>query len=172
MDQKSRILSLRDVASQIDSGGDLETVLRHLIAAACRHANWALGSIMGIDAAHGYAHVIVRHDPTLIERQLPDKWELATSPSLIALQRNEPVYIRDARESAEFPGYRKEAFERDYRTVLVMPMNCRDAEGRPMVLSVIAREVTDVSEDDLAFLGTIIHLGAIAVERALRLEAQ
>lgn len=172
MDQKSQILSLRDVASQINSGGDLQTVLQHLIAAACRHANWALGSIMGIDAAHGYAYVIVRHDPTLIERQLPDRWELATSPSLIALQRNEPIYIRDVRESSEFPGYRNEAFERDYRTVLVMPMNCRDAEGRPMVLSVIARQVTDVSEEDLAFLGTIIHLGAIAVEREHRLEAE
>ena len=83
MDQTSRILSLRDVASQINSGGDLATVLQHLIAAACRHANWALGSIMSIDAAHGFAHVIVRHDPTLIHRDLPDRWELATSPSLI-----------------------------------------------------------------------------------------
>ena len=172
LDQKSRILSLRDVASHINSGGDLTTVLQHLIAAACRHANWALGSIMGIDAAHGYAHVIVRHDPTLIQRDLPDRWELATSPSLIALQRNEPVYLRDARESAEFPGYRKEAFERDYRTVLVMPMNCADAEGRPMVLSVIARTVTEVTEGDLAFLGTIIHLGAIAVEKQHRLAAE
>lgn len=172
MNQKSRILSLRDVASQINSGGDLTTVLQHLIAAACRHANWALGSIMSIDASHGYAYVIVRHDPTLIHRHLPDRWELANSPSLIALQRNEPVYIRDARESAEFPGYRKEAFERDYRTVLVMPMNCADAEGRPMVLSVIARTVTEVMEDDLAFLGTVIHLGAIAVEKEHRLTAE
>ena len=172
LDQRSRLLSLRDVASQINSGGDLATVLHQLIAAACRHADWALGSIMGIDAAHGYAHVIVRHDPTLIHRALPDRWELANSPSLIALQRNQPVYIRDARESVEFPGYRKEAFERDYRTVLVMPMNCADAEGRPMVLSVIARAVTEVTEDDLAFLGTIIHLGAIAVEKQHRLAAE
>ncbi len=172
MRRKSQILSLRDVASQINSGGDLQTVLQHLVAAACRHANWALGSIMSIDAAHGHAYVIVRYDPTLIERHLPDRWELATSPSLIALQRNEPVYIRDARESSEFPGYRKEAFERDYRTVLVMPMDCKDAEGRPMVLNVIAREVTDVSDDDLAFLGTILHLGALAVEKEHRLEAE
>jgi DNA-binding PucR family transcriptional regulator len=172
LDQKSQILSLRDVASQINSGGDLQTMLQQLIAAACRHANWSLGSIMSIDAAHGHAHVIVRHDPTLIERQLPDRWELATSPSLIALQRNEPVYIRDARESTEFPGYRKEAYERDYRTVLVIPMDCKDTEGRPMVLSVIARQLTEVSDDDLAFLGTITHLGAIAVEREHRLEAE
>ncbi len=172
MRRKSQILSLRDVASQINSGGDLQTVLQHLVASACRHANWALGSIMSIDAAHGHAYVIVRYDPTLIERHLPDRWELATSPSLIALQRNEPVYIRDARESSDFPGYRKEAFERDYRTVLVMPMDCKDAEGRPMVLNVIAREVTDVSDDDLAFLGTILHLGALAVEKEHRLEAE
>ncbi len=127
---------------------------------------------MGIDAAHGDAYVIARYDPTLIDRPLPEKWQLATSPSLIALQRNEPVYIRDARESDEFPGYRKEAFERDYRTVLVIPMNCNDAAGRPMVLSVIARQITDVSDADLAFLGTIIHMGAIAVEREHRLEAE
>ncbi|MBN7807795.1 MULTISPECIES: helix-turn-helix domain-containing protein [Agrobacterium] len=172
MDQKSQILSLRDAASQINSVGDLQTVLQHLIDAACRHAHWALGSIMGIDAAHGDAYVIVRYDPTLIDRQLPEKWQLATSPSLIALQRNEPVYIRDARESDEFPGYRKEAFERDYRTVLVIPMNCNDAEGRPMVLSVISRQVTEVSDADLAFLGAIIHMGAIAVEREHRLDAE
>ncbi|MEQ5777313.1 helix-turn-helix domain-containing protein [Thalassospira sp. NFXS8] len=169
MDQTSRILSLRDVASQINSGGDLETILQQLIAGACRHANWALGSIMAIDAAHGYAYVLARHDPTLLQRPLPNKWELAMSPSLIALQRNEPVYIRDARASEEFPGYQKEAFERDYRTVLVMPMNCEDFEGRPMVLSVIARQVTDVNELDLAFLGMITHLGTIAVERERRL---
>jgi len=172
VDQTSRILALRDVASQINSGGDLATVLRHLIEAACHHAHWALGSIMAIDAAHGYADVIVRYDPTLLQRQLPDRWELATSPSLIALQRNEPVYIRDARESVEFPGYRKEAFERDYRTVLVMPMNCADAQGWPMVLSVISRQITAVSEEDLAFLGMIVHLGAIAVEREHRLQAE
>ena len=171
MDHKSQLLALRDVASQINSGGDLATVLRHLIEAACHHAHWALGSIMAIDAAHGYAHVIVRYDPTLLQRALPDKWELATSPSLIALQRNEPVYIRDARQSDEFPGYRREAFERDYRTVLVMPMNCSDAEGWPMVLSVIARQITDVSDEDLAFVGMIVHLGAIAVEREHRLQA-
>jgi len=171
-DQISRLSSLRDVASQIDSGGDLESVLRSLVLAACEHGGWALGSIMAIDAPHGEAHVIVRHDPTLLRRPLVNRWELATSPALIALQRNEPVYIRDARVSDEFPGYRKEAFERDYRTVLVLPMSCFDSEGRPMVLNVISRDVTDVSDDDLAFMGIIVHLGGIAVAREHRLRAQ
>lgn len=171
-DQMSRMSSLRDVASRIDSGGDLDTVLRDLIRAACEHGGWALGSIMAIDAPHGEAHVIVRHDPTLLRRPLENRWELATSPALIALQRNEPIYIRDARASEEFPGYRKEAFERDYRTVLVLPMSCFDAQGRPMVLNVVSRDVADVTADDLAFMSMIVHLGGIAVAREHRLRSQ
>lgn len=171
-DQASQMRSLRDVASRINSGGDLDTVLRDLIRAACEHGGWALGSIMAIDAPHGDAHVVVRHDPTLLRRRLEDRWELATSPALIALQRNEPIYIRDARASEEFPGYRREAFERDYRTVLVLPMSCSDAQGRAMVLNVVSRDIQDVSADDLAFMSMIVHLGGIAVEREHRLRAQ
>ena len=172
MDHESQILSLRDAASLINSGGDLQSVLRDLVLAACRHAQWTLGSIMGIDAPHGHAYVIVRHDPTLIHRTLPDRWELATSPSIVALNRNEPVYIRDARVSEEFPGYRREAFERDYRSVLVMPMNCVDEDGRPMVLTVVSREITEVTAQDIAFIGMIVHLGEIAVEKQHRLRQE
>ena len=93
MVETSRIQSLRVVASLINSGGDLATVLQRLVLAACRHANWSMGSIMAVDVEHGYALVVVRHDPTLIQRPLPDRWELATSPSLVALRRNEPVFI-------------------------------------------------------------------------------
>ena len=169
MDQKAQIPSLRDVASLVNSGTDLPTVLRHLVLAACRHANWTMGSIMSIDAAEGYAYVMCRHDPALLQRPLPDRWELATSPSGIALRRNEPVYIRDARQSEEFPEYRREAFERDYRSVLVVPMNCKDTEDRPMVLSLISREIMDITSDDLAFIGLIVHLGEIAVDKQHRL---
>jgi DNA-binding PucR family transcriptional regulator len=169
VDQKAQIPSLRDVASLVNSGTDLPTVLQHLVLAACRHANWTMGSIMSIDAAEGYAYVMCRHDPALLQRPLPDRWELATSPSGIALRRNEPVYIRDARQSEEFPEYRREAFERDYRSVLVVPMNCKDTEDRPMVLSLISREIMDITSDDLAFIGLIVHLGEIAVDKQHRL---
>jgi len=172
MVETSRIQSLRVVASLINSGGDLATVLQRLVLAACRHANWSMGSIMAVDVEHGYALVVVRHDPTLIQRPLPDRWELATSPSLVALRRNEPVFIPDARVSEEFPGYRREAFERDYHSVLVVPMNCTDDSGRPLVLSVVSRGIIEVSEEDLAFIGMIVQLGEIAVERQHRLRAE
>lgn len=168
----SQILSLRDVASQIDACNDLEATLKCLIAATCRHAGWAMGSIMAIDAQGGYAQVLARHDPTLIAAQLADRWALASSPTLVALRRNEPVHIRDAHFADAYPGYRQDARDRDYRTVLVLPMNCKDALDRPMVLTVISRQVKEVAEADLAFLGTIIHLGSIAVERTHRQAVQ
>ncbi|GJD49345.1 hypothetical protein OPKNFCMD_2075 [Methylobacterium crusticola] len=171
-DQASWLRSLRDVASRISSDADLDALLRDLIRSACEHGAWDLGSIMAVDAAGGYAHVMARHDSALLRRRLEDRWALATSPALVALRRGEPVYIRDARESEAFPGYRREAFERDYRTVLVIPMACTDAEGHPLVLVVVSRAVREVSGDDLAFMGMIVHLGAIAIERGHRHRAQ
>ena len=67
-DQLSRIMSLRDVASQINSDGDLDTLLRDLIQAACRHGSWDLGSIMTVDLAHGYALVTARHETNAMLR--------------------------------------------------------------------------------------------------------
>ncbi|WP_233838761.1 helix-turn-helix domain-containing protein [Paraburkholderia sp. ZP32-5] len=171
-DQLSRIVALRDVASQINSDNDLDALLPDLIKAACRHGSWDLGSVMAVDLAHGWSLVMARHDPTLLPRPLLDRWELATSPALVALQRGEPVYIRDARQSEEFPGYRRDANERDYCTVLIFPMTSVDANGRPMVVTVASRKVTDVSAETLAFMATIVHLGDIAVERAHRHRAE
>jgi DNA-binding PucR family transcriptional regulator len=171
-DQLSRIVALRDVASQINSDGDLDALLRDLIKVACRHGSWDLGSVMAVDLAHGWSLVMARYETTLLPRPLSDRWELATSPALVALQRGEPVYIRDARQSEEFPGYRRDANERDYCTVLIFPMASVDAHGRPMVVSVASRKVTDVSAEDLAFMATIVHLGTIAVDRAHRHRAE
>ncbi len=171
-DTLSLMSSLRDVASRINADADVDTLLHSLIELACHHGSWDLGSIMSVDIAHGYALVIARRDPTLLKRALADRWELATSPALVALQRNEPVYIRDALETTEFLGYRREAPERGYRTVLVLPMASCDAEGRPMVLVVSARKVVDVAPEHLAFMELVVHLGAIAIERAHRQRAQ
>ena len=49
-DQLSRIVALRDVASQINSDGDLDALLRDLIKAACQHGGWDLGSVMACSA--------------------------------------------------------------------------------------------------------------------------
>lgn len=172
LDHRSLLRALRDAASLINSSGDLDTMLHHLVYAACHHGTWAMGAVMAIDRDNGYAHVLARHDPTLIPNRLENRWALATSPALVALTRNEPVVIADAFASEEFPGYRQEAHQRGYRTVVVLPMGCSDDAGRPMVLTAQSRSVVEVTEEDLAFLGTIVHLGAIAVDKAHRLRAE
>ena len=171
MDIASQFRTLRDVARLISSSGDLDLTLQQLIYAACQNPPWAMGGVMSIDQKNGYAHVMTRYDPTLLETALEDRWNLATSPALVALNRNEPVIIADAFLTREFPGYQKEAVERGYHTLVVLPMGCADAEGRAMVLTVQSRDVVPVGEEELTFLGSIVHLGAIAVEKSHRLRA-
>lgn len=167
-----RLMALRHVASQISSNEDLDDLLHDLVRSAVQQDSWDLGSVMSIDLDHGYGLVITRFETSILPQHTENRWELATSPSLIALQKNEPVYIRDALESTQFPGYRNEAKERGYRTVLVLPMSSKDAQNRPMVLSVASRSVRDMSEDDLTFISTVVHLGSIAIERAHRERVQ
>ncbi len=164
--------ALHDITSLINSSVDLGTTLGHLVHAACHHTAWSMAGIMSIDEVSGHALVVARYDPNLLGHAYRDRWTLATSPSLVALTRNEPVIIRDAQDTHEYPGYQEEAAQRGYRTVVVMPLGCKDEIGHPMVLSVQSRSVVEVLEADLAFLATIVHLGAIAVDKAHRLRAE
>lgn len=167
----SQFRLLRDVARLIGSSGDLDLTLQQLIYAACQNPPWAMGSVMSVDQKSGYAQVMTRFDPTLLETSLENRWDLATSPTLVALSRNEPVVIADAFLTEDFPGYRKEAMERGYHTVVVMPMNCVDADGHSMVLTVLSRDVVAVGEEELTVLSSIVHLGEIAIEKSHRLRA-
>lgn len=164
--------SLRDIASLINSSVDLETTLRHLVYAACHNTVWAMAGVMSADQESGHAVVVARHDPNQLASALNDRWDLATSPARLALTRNEAVIIRDAQTAGEYPGYQKEAFQRGYHTVAVLPLGCKDSKGRVMVLSVQSRQKVDLTEADLAFLETIVHLGAIAVDKANRVDAE
>ena len=91
-----RLMALRHVASQISNDEDIDALFRDLVRGAVQHGGWDLGSVMSIDLAHGYGLVITRFETSMLPQHVEDRWELATSPSLIALQTNEPVYIRDA----------------------------------------------------------------------------
>ena len=162
----SLLRSLSDVASLINASSDLDTTLRHLLEAVCRETPWAAGGIMSIDQDEGYAEVIARHDPSHIGAILSDRWLLAESPSRLALAGNQPVIIADAQKSTEFPGYRREALEHGYRTVVVLPMEYRNPAGRRTVLSVRARQVVQVRQSDIALLQFVVHLGEIAMNKA------
>jgi DNA-binding PucR family transcriptional regulator len=168
----SLLRSLSDVASHINASTDLDTTLRHLLEAVCLETPWTAGGIMSIDQDEGYAQVIARHDPGHIGANLSDRWLLAESPSRLALAGNRPIIIADAQKSVEFPGYRREALEQGYRTVVVLPMEYRNPDGRRIVLSVRARDVVKVRESDIALLQFVVHLGEIAMNKARSLAAE
>jgi len=165
-DHSSLFKSLGEVASLINASSDLDATLLHLLEAVCREAPWAAGGIMSVDMEAGYAEVIARHDPSPRGASLSDRWLLSESPSRVALAREEPVIIRDAQRSRQFPGYRREALEVGYRTVVVLPMEHRGPQGHRTVLSVRSRDVVPVSRTDIALLRFVVHLGDIAMNKA------
>ena len=164
--EQSLFKSLAEVASQINASGDLDQTLRDLLEAVCQRTPWSAGGIRGVDTERGYARTIARHDPMGLGGNMDTLWPLAESPTRIAIERNEPVIIRDAQLSQEFPGYHREAIEHGYRGVIVMPMDYRNQAGHRIALSVRSREVVDVTPDQLAFLQFVVHLGQIAMDKA------
>jgi DNA-binding PucR family transcriptional regulator len=168
----TQLKGIRDIASLINAGSDLATILDRIVYAVCQHTAWSIAGIMKVNLDSGYSELIARFDPRRDAfRKLPTRWKLATSPSLRVAETKTPLIIDDAQHCAEFPDYRADAITRGYHTVVVLPLGATDAQGREMVLSVQSREVLRVTETELAFLTTVAHLGAIAVEKAKGLEA-
>ena len=169
----SRLKALRDIASLVNAGSDLRTILQRIAAAVCQHTAWTMGGLMKVDLETGFSELVAQHDP--YPRQsgdMPTRWSLATSPALRVAGTGTPIIIADAQTSEEFPGYRDDAISRSYHTAVILPIDATDAQGNRIVLSVQSRDVVSVSEMELAFLSTAAHLGAIAVEKAKRLEAE
>ena len=119
---------------------------------------------MAIDRSSGYSVLVTRTDPSPEESaKLPQKWELATSPSLRVAETNRPLVINDAQISAEFPGFVADSIARKYHTVVILPLSCTDMQSRQMVLSVSSDVCVKVTDAELNFLTTVCHLAAIAV---------
>lgn len=169
----TRLKGLRDIASLINAGSDLPTILERVVVAVCQHTAWAMSGVMKVNLESGFSERLAHYPPDDDrEDTLPKRWRLATSPALRVANTSTPLIIPDAQVSDEFPDYRADALARAYHTVVVLPVAATDADGAHMVLSVQSRDVTRVSEMDLAFLTTVAHLGAIAVEKAKRLAAE
>lgn len=167
----ARLQALRDIASLVNAGNDPQTILQRIMDAVCRHTAWSSGGIMRVDLGSGFSELLARHDPGPNEG-LATRWDLATSPALRVAAGSAPLIIADAQQSVEFPGYRADAEARGYHTTVILPIAATDAAGNRMVMSVQARRVVDVDPAELDFLTTIAHLGAIAVEKAKRLDAE
>jgi PucR C-terminal helix-turn-helix domain/GGDEF-like domain/GAF domain len=162
-----RLKSLAQIASLVNSGTALGEVLERIALAVCQRSAWSSSAIMALDETAGYSTLVARHDP-LHPRGAGgrDRWALATSPSRQVLADRKTLVIPDAQAAPDYPGYAAEARERDYRTVVLLPLGATDEQGRGMVMSVHAHVVQPVDADELAFLGTVSELASLAVEKA------
>lgn len=168
-----RIRSLGYIANLVNAGSALDEVLELIVTAVCQRSTWSSSAIMAADEAAGESLLVARYDP-LFGRRSVDRWSLDTSPIRTVLRDRRAIVIEDAQACAEFPGYQREAIERDYHSVVVLPFSTVDEMGRGLVLSVHAHQKRKVDEAEIAFLETVALLGSLAVEKAhrLRLDAQ
>ena len=168
-----RLSSVGEIVRLINSGSDLETILDRITYGLCRHSDWAMCGIMVIDQESGFSRLVKRFDPySSPSDRIPDRWDLATSPVSQVAKSGKPLIIPDAQDQDKFPTFREDAEIRDYRTVVVLPLEAHDREGRELMLSVQSRDRIEVTEPELIFLQTVSHLAAVAVEKFLRLEAE
>ncbi len=173
MDQHlGQFRALHAIASHVNAGSDVEGTLTHTLQAFCRETRWVGAVIMRADTRDGLVRVVARHDPAGFGPDRERLWPLAESPVQRVLATGEPVILRDAQVTRQYPGYRRESRARGYRTVVILPMvrGTRDDDG--LVLAASSRDVETVSERDIAFLELVVHLGSIAIEKARSLRAE
>lgn len=170
-----RLRSLAQIASLVNSGTALPEILERITVAVCQRSSWSSSALMALDERSGYSELVARYDPLYAQRAGGrDRWALETSPTRRVLATGTLLVIPDAQAAPDYPAYREEARQRDYRTVVLLPLRAADEQGRGLVMSVHAHQPRAVDEDELAFLGTVAELASLAVEKAhlLRLERQ
>ncbi|MBM3572122.1 MAG: GAF domain-containing protein [Alphaproteobacteria bacterium] len=166
-----RLRSLGEVASAINADTQLDAVLDNVVRAVCRYTESSMSAIMAVDVEARQSVVIARYDPFAKEPR-SWRWSIDTSPVPRVTRERRPLVIRDVDRSQEFGIYREDAQVRGYKTLVLLPLDARDAQGRDMVLSVKSKTRRIVDAEELAFLETIMHLAAIAVAKALRISRE
>ena len=168
-----RIRSLGHIANLINAGSALDEILSLIVMAVCQRSAWSSAAIMAADETSGYSILVARYDPMFSDqKQSIDRWSLTTSPIRTVLAGRRPLVIADAQTNADFAGYQREAQERDYHTVVLLPFSAVDELGRGLVLSVHAHHPQAVDEEEIAFLETVTLLASLAVEKARRVKSE
>ena len=165
--------NISNLARFIDASQDAEETYRHLTRGVCEHSQWDLSSIQVLDLEAGLAIPIARHDPS--SDGLPGNfpgWDAKTSPVGQVLKEGRPLILPDAAAQSEFPGYREDALKRGYHTAVIIPLEVRDAERRPMVYSVASRQKIELDAADLSFLQCVAELTTIAVRKMRKLDQE
>lgn len=169
----NRFENLGEIAHLINSGGELDAVLDLIVYALCAHSDWSMSGVLSVDEQAGVARVVKRFDPyQTADKKISMTWDLATSPVAEVVRSQKSLVIADAMDTPKYPDYRKDARARGYHTTVILPLLAADSRGRPMVLSVLSRDVVDVSDRELSFLRMVSDFASIAMDKTVRIEAE
>lgn len=153
---EQKIRSIGEIARLIHSEDDLDTLLEQVNHGISRHSVWALSSIVAVDFTEGRTYLVSTSSPygTTDDPAYSDRsWHISDSPSAQAVQSEEMIIIEDAQNQDRSPGYRQQARDLGYRTLVIVPIGAVDDHGRPLVLSLKARDITEVSQGVVAMYG-------------------
>jgi len=169
----NRFENLSAIARLINSSGELDAVLDLVVYALCAHSDWSMSGVLSIDEKAGVTRVVKRFDPyQTADKNISMTWDLATSPVAEVVRSQKPLVIADAMDTPKYPDYRKDARARGYHTTVILPLLAADSRGRPMVLSVLSRDVVNVSDRELSFLRMVSDFASIAMDKTVRIEAE
>lgn len=162
---------LRDIAGSVNATNDMDVVFESIVSAICSAPPWMHSGIMAINRNSGFSELVCRYDPHAGSAKLSTRWKLSTSPALRVIETRTPLVIEDA-QTSEFLDYRKDAIERGYRTVVLLPLGGIDLHGREMVLAVHSRETIVVDTEEINFLTTAAQIAGTAIEKAKFLNSE
>ena len=173
--QVERFRKVSDIARLLNESSDLQEVLKRLTEGVCRHSNWSMSSIQVLDLGTQRTRPIVRFDPSRPEvNGLHLEWDASGSPLKQIVETGQPLILADASRQEKYRGFRDDARQRGYRTVVMIPLKFPDEQGRPIVFTVLSSSIVQVDEAEMGFLQCLADLADVAVcrMRVLRRETE
>lgn len=158
--------SLGRVASSVNSGLDLGAVLQAVVDAICDHTDWQICWISAVDYALNRSEVVARRDRLDYSTAAEIAWPLDGLPAMKAIQSRAPILIEDAQSCQDFPAYAADARARGYVCGVVLPLDCPDTAGRPVVLSVQSKLPLLPDDRQIHFLRTVAKVATLAIKTA------
>ena len=169
----NRFDRMSEIVRLINSSEDLDAILGLIVYALCAHSDWSMSGVLSVDREAGITRVVKRFDPyQTADKKIPMQWDLAASPVAEVVNSGQPLIIANAMKTRKYPTYREDACIRGYRTTVIVPLLAAGGDGKPMVLSVQSRDSVEVSERELSFLRMVGDFASIAVEKAVRIDAE
>ncbi|MGE3150089.1 MAG: helix-turn-helix domain-containing protein [Pseudorhodoplanes sp.] len=161
-----RLQSIQAISELVHASSDFTSILERTVYGICKHSRWTTGGVLCVDETAGKSTLLARYDPYVTQAVPPFTWPLETSPTLKVAEERKPLIIRDIRTTDKYPEFSKDAAIRDYRVAVIVPMNCKDLRGRPLVISMQCRNLIDVTDEEIAFLETCAQIASTAVNNA------